>query len=392
MASIHGESDIGLVKQANRLLECENKRLHAMMAEMSNRLAVLEGKVPVEQLEPRTVQLQHLVAVLMKSLFGTSSERRPREKERKPPKLPGSSAARDQEQLELEEVVHALPADEQLCACCGKPLLEWVGQEQESEEVDIIERSYVLKQHKRKKYRCRCGAAPVTAPGPLKLPGGGCYSLNFAISVAVTKFMDHLPWERQVSMMRRQGLDITSGTLWEQMERLARVLAVTSLAIGLYVRSAEVVHVDESHWKLLQRGKKKHWIWTFACSDAAYFQIEDTRGHQVVVEALGRDFKGVMMSDDFSAYTAAARKMPGAIRGGCWAHGRRGFTDIEKDHPECARVIEFIGKLFLIERDMPNWKVIRDPNLRAKALAQIHARRQARSKPICDGILKWLKA
>ena len=51
MPSIHDERDIELVKNANRLLEVENQRLHAMLAEMNERLAKLEGKEPAEQLE-----------------------------------------------------------------------------------------------------------------------------------------------------------------------------------------------------------------------------------------------------------------------------------------------------------------------------------------------------
>lgn len=392
MRSIHDVNDIELVKQANRLLEAENGRLHAMLAEMNAELATLKGQQPAEQLEIRTEQLQRQVNALLKMLFGAASERRPRTKPPSKPKPPASSAAREQELLEIVPVPHVLPDDARLCTSCGQPLIEWTGQHEESEEVDVIERRFVVKKHRRQKYRCRCGAAPVVAPGPVKLPGGGRYSLDFAISVAVAKFLDHLPWERQTRMMGRQGLHITSGTLWEQMERLARVLARTALAIGLYVKAAEVVHVDESKWQMLKRDAKLHWIWTFACHDAVYFQIEDTRAHDVVIEVLGRDFEGVMVSDDFSAYNAAGAKMRRCVRAGCWAHGRRGFTDIEEDRPEVGEVIDLIGRLFLIERDLPKWQDIRDPALRAQALAQIRAVRQEQSKPVCDEIMAWLKS
>src|SRR5690606_3512173 len=83
---------------------------------------------------------------------------------------------------------------------------------------------FVIRRHVRKKYRCRCGGCIETAPGPKRLLRGGRYSLGFAISVAIAKYADHLPLERQVRMMARDGLKVDSQTLYEQVEALARLL------------------------------------------------------------------------------------------------------------------------------------------------------------------------
>jgi hypothetical protein len=48
--------------------------------------------------------------------------------------------------------------------------------------------------------------------------------------------------------MRREGLEIDSSTLWEQTERLARVLGSTADAVRAYVVTAPVVHADETPW------------------------------------------------------------------------------------------------------------------------------------------------
>ena len=55
------------------------------------------------------------------------------------------------------------------------------------------------------------------------------------IAASVAKYLDHTPLERQVRIMRCEGLDIDSSTLWEQCERLARVLGLTAAAIRQYV-------------------------------------------------------------------------------------------------------------------------------------------------------------
>ncbi len=60
----------------------------------------------------------------------------------------------------------------------------WEGQHEESFEVDVIPRRFVLKRHLRMKYRCACGGCIETAPGPVKLCEGARYSVDFAIEVA----------------------------------------------------------------------------------------------------------------------------------------------------------------------------------------------------------------
>ena len=64
----------------------------------------------------------------------------------------------------------------------------------------------------------------VTAPAASKLQPGGRYSVEFGVEVALNKYLDHLPLERQVRMMRREGLEIDSQTLWDQLNVLARHL------------------------------------------------------------------------------------------------------------------------------------------------------------------------
>jgi transposase len=67
----------------------------------------------------------------------------------------------------------------------------------------------------------------------VKLVEGGRYSLEFAIEVAVQKYLDHLPQERQVRIMQRQGLQIDSQTLWDQLAALWRLLLPSFEALWL---------------------------------------------------------------------------------------------------------------------------------------------------------------
>jgi len=129
------------------------------------------------------------------------------------------------------------------------------GQTEDAEEITVVERRFVLVTHKRQKYRCACNGCVDTAPGPLRLAarpdvGGRRYAPEFAVEVAIGKYGDHLPLERQARIMRREGLDVASQTLWDQIEALATALQPTYKALHRHVLAAPVIGADETWWRV----------------------------------------------------------------------------------------------------------------------------------------------
>jgi len=110
--------------------------------------------------------------------------------------------------------------------------------------VTVVERRFVVVRHRPQKYRCRCNGHVETAAPPPRLTThedtrGHRYSVEFAVEVATQKYLDHLPLEQQVRIMRREGLEIDSHTVWDQLNALAQVLAPSHAALTRYVLSAE---------------------------------------------------------------------------------------------------------------------------------------------------------
>ena len=385
-------TDLDLAKQVATLALAENERLYARLESLTAQLAELQGKKAPEQLELELLRIKEQMMALQRRMFAASSEKRPREHDIAPREPEPPTGPREQRKLPLEEHVHELAPGERCCATCGREMVEWTRQHEEVEEVDVVRRKFVLKKHVRKKYRCRCGASPKLAPGPLRLPGGGRYALDFAIEVAVSKHLDHMPLERQVRVMRREGLDIDSSTLWEQVERLARVLEPTAEAIRAYVVEAPVVHADETPWYMLEKGRQKQWLWSISRSDAAYYRIDPSRGHQVVLTLL-EGFDGVLVVDGYAAYGTAAKALGGGVRiATCWAHARRTLLEAEVSYPEATEAIAIIGEMFLVERDLPSWSSITDVRLQAQALAQIREVRETKTRPLVEALAAWAKA
>jgi transposase len=117
------------------------------------------------------------------------------------------------------------------CPSCGGRLEEMAGQFEISEMVDVVEVSYHVVRVKQRKYVCRCGGCVETAPGPERATPGGRYSLEFAVKVALDKYLDHIPLARQERILERHGLDVTSQTLWDQLWAIAQPLRLVDDAL-----------------------------------------------------------------------------------------------------------------------------------------------------------------
>lgn len=343
------------------LLDRENRKLHEKIESLTAEIAKLKGlDVSAPQLE--LACLRELLASRERELFCESSERRPRVGQEPAatdkPKQRGHGP-KPQAQLPIMECEHVLAAAERVCSQCGGELSEMPGQSEDSEEITVVERRFVLVQHRRKKYRCACNAQIATAPAPLKLAvaadtRGRRYSVEFAIDVAIGKYRDHLPLERQVRMMRSEGLAVGSQTLWDQIEGLARVLGPTEKALRQYVLAAPVIGADETWWRLMggrgAKGSQRWWAWTLSCPDAVCYRILDSRSKAAARQVLG-SYCGIVMADGYTAYDALARDHLGFVLAHCWAHVRRKFVEAEPHYPApCGVLLELIGQLYGVER------------------------------------------
>ena len=143
--------------------------------------------------------LKEQLAAIQRMVFSESSERRPSDKkgtDDEPEKPRRGHGPRSQPNLPVEEVIHTLEEQDRTCSICGEVLTEMGDQAEESEEITVVGVEYKILKHRRPRYRCRCNEQVMTALGPAKLIPGGRYSVDFAVHVAESKYLDHLPLER----------------------------------------------------------------------------------------------------------------------------------------------------------------------------------------------------
>lgn len=345
------ERDIERLREAALLLEAENLRLVGKVSELTRALAGAKGE-DAKQIQLRISELEAQLARRNQMLFAPSSEKRPAQRPSREPADRRGHGPTAQPMLPVVERVLELDAADQRCVSCGGELQAWAGQFEESEEVHVLERRFVVVKHRRQKYRCRCGGCVETALPPLKLFEGARYSIDFAIEVAISKYVDHLPLERQARIMAREDLLVTSQTLWDYLERLVRLLEAAYARLGDYQLIQPVLGADETRWLLMGAppGERSKWhVWALSSARAVFYRILESRSAEAAREVLG-DYQGVVVADGYSAYEALRKRGGAFTLAHCWSHVRREFLAAEPTHPQAAEALGFIGELYAVER------------------------------------------
>lgn len=396
MSRLDHEKDPEVLHKAIELLQNHNRALTQQIAELLQELAKAKGNSGFQQL--KIAALERQLAKLTKQVFGPSSDQRTTDAEQGGAITESSDDEQDkgkgkkkkkrghgptpQPELPCIPVVHELDDADKTCPQCGGCLHEMKEQFEEYDEIDVLPLRFVIKRHKRQKYACNCGSCIETALGPDRLTPGGRYSVDFAIYVAISKYCDHLPLERLVRMMAREGLVVTSQTLWDQIEQLTWLVESARPRLLSHVLDHSVVGADETSWELFDKkpGQGKSWyVWVLRVETGVYYAIKDGRSFKVA-ETLLSSFAGVLMCDGYAAYVTLSKKYPRVILAHCWAHVRREFVEIEKSFPEpCGEVLDLIRDLYAIE------KKCREPD--GKDLKRA---RDEDSRPVIDKIVAWV--
>jgi len=394
--SLRNEQRVDVLRQVALLLEQENRRLHGRIQSLTAELARLQGRDGTAALQTELNALQELLARREQELFGDSSEKRPHSAAPESPAAAERSrprkghGPREQARLPILDVHHVLADSARGCPACGGELVEMAGQQEVCEEITVVERQFLVARHQRQKYRCRCNGAVVTAPGPRKLIPGGRYSAAFAVEVAASKYLDHLPLERQSRIMQREGLTVSSQVLWDQIDALAAHLQATYQELAARVLSSPVVHADETHWRLMAKSeRKKYWVWCLSSEDTVYYRILDSRSKSAAASLLS-GYRGIVVADGYGAYDALARAGPGFTLAHCWAHARRKFVEVEQHYPQPVReVLDLIGSLYAVEQEVPRALGGEPPGEAASRLALRARLREERSRPLVEAIRRW---
>jgi transposase len=162
------------------------------------------------------------------------------------------------------------------------------------------------------------------------------------------------------------GLVVASAALVRSGHRLRRLAQPSYDLLIEAARHSAVQHVDETGWKI---GGRSAWLWVFADNHTTLYRIRPSRAHDVVVEVLGEDFGGVLVSDCFLAYDPLS-----FIKQKCLSHMLKTCSEIEQAKTRGAvrfsrRVAALLRRAMALKRRRPDLS----PHGYAVARGRLHA-------------------
>jgi transposase len=307
--------------------------------------------------------------------------------EQQPRTRPGGHARqRLPKLLERRRVVHDLPEDQRRCPECQAEL-KHIGEET-SERLEYVPASLHVIQDVCQKYACAKGCTVVTAAKPAApiekgLPGPGLLA-----HVAVSKYGDHLPLNRQQEIFQRQGVELSRQTMCGWMRQAAELVTPLYERMKRQVLDSKVVQTDDTPVPVLD-AELEHTrtgrIWTYVGDAAHPYTVYDytpNRSRDGPDQFLD-DYSGYLQADAYSGYDALYKELKrGIVELACWAHARRKFYEAQSsDLMRATVMLAYIGLLYGVEREA------HERGLRGQARLAL---RQEKSKPILDDIHEYL--
>ena len=345
MPNIAHETDIRVVRQVAVLLENHVQVLTKKLTEAHAKLAELTGQNDLQ------ADLALVEALAQAASQPTAPPAEPKDAPKKKDEPQTGHGPSEQPGLAQEEMVCVLDEADRICPACGGELKHKESLDEHSEMVDVVEVRYVLRKVIRQASVCRCGGCVELAIGPERAIPGGRYSLDFAIKVAVDKYLDHLPLARQMRIMERHGLDVTSQTLYDQLHAVSKELLPTWEAIRRHILDGPVIGVDQTPWPDLEKKTAKPWqMWSLTNVGAVWHGIQEDKSAETF-EKLLRGYQGAVVADMMSSHLSATKNMRGVTLAACWAHCLRKFREATETHPEAAYALARIEQLYDIDAD-----------------------------------------
>lgn len=283
----------------------------------------MDGSIPMNPLQARIEQLEELVGQLtqenlqLKQRIAALEEQlqaehrqaapfRRRESRKKPPsehKRSGRPAGHPGAYRRVpdhidQEIVQPLSE----CPCCGGAVTDVTECVQFIEELPPVKpitirlTTYVG--------QCPdCGEVRSTHPLQTSTATGAAGTHLGPRAKALAAFLSH----RSGLSMRRAcellwevcGLRLTPGGLAQLLGRTGQRLEGWYEAIGEQIRQSRAVFADETSWYV---GETGWWLWVFTTPKETLYRVEHSRGSDIILDTLGTDYQGMLVSDCLSSY------------------------------------------------------------------------------------------
>jgi transposase len=225
-----------------------------------------------------------------------------------------------------------------------RPLQQW----RVVQQVELVEKPFVITEYRARLYRDPRSGATVVAPLPAEVVAAGLVGPRLSAAIAFQKAACHMSYTTIQTFWRDlTGLNLSRGHLAKVVRKASSAIRTTYEELRSALAGQDRLGIDESGHK--DAGQRR-WTWCFRAPRFTVFHIDPSRGSQVLRTVLGETFGGVIGCDYFSAYHKYMADS-GATVQFCMAHLIRDVRFLaEQPHVGVARWAEkllgWLRKLF----------------------------------------------
>ena len=285
------------------------RELFAVIRRLEARNAALEKRI--EQQTQRIDELERELATTRKN--STTSSKPPSSDIVKPPKSPPTGSQRkrkiggqpghpkhERPPFPPEAVDVSLAYTGCTCPECGRQGRRTQQAPRIIQQVEIVATPIEVTEHSATAYECkRCGKR-YYAPLPPTVEKSGLVGPRLTALIGFLKGACHMSFSTIRKFLRDVvGVTISRGQLSKVINKVSAALYETYEELVRRLPTEPRLNVDETGHK---ENKRRMWTWCFRAADFTVFRIAGTRSSQVLWDMLGREFKGVLGCDYFSAY------------------------------------------------------------------------------------------
>lgn len=237
------------------------------------------------------------------------------------------------------------------CPCCQGALEDAPLPPKTMQQVELIPRPTIVEEHRRIAQWCRHCDRVLYGGLPEELVRAGLIGPRLTALVAFLKGACHMSF----SSIRKYFRDvmcvrISRGMLAKLVAKVSDSLAKSYEEVYAQLPLEAYLNVDETGHK--DRGKLL-WTWCFRATMFTLYKVSPSRGSDVLLEVLGREFSGILGCDYFSAYRKYMRLNENVTLQFCLAHFIRDVKFLA-EHPNRKnqkygrRLVEDLRRLFHI--------------------------------------------
>jgi len=247
--------------------------------------------------------------------------------------------------------------------------------------------------------RLRCPACQKAVLARLSAGAGSGFGPRLDAHIAMLAGVFRLSREQvRQTVVEVFGIPASTGSIDSAIMRMSAVLADPWAELRAAIQQAEVVHADETTWRL---AGAQQWLWVAASALLACYRIDPSRSQAAAKALLGEDFGGFVVSDRYAGYHFLDILQQQL----CWCHvirqlievsqrsgatGRRGIKLVT-----LARAVIAAHRAYLTDGHDPEWLAAQLEPLREQIRAlldQCAAGRHTRTANLAAGLLDEYEA